>query len=88
VLFLPLRSTIFLALLIVGLALLAVSPNMHGTPNHAMTFRQAQGPELADGQRTATRCAITFSNDQNTSTPIDARFRQPSLILFSLDDRS
>jgi hypothetical protein len=28
-LFLPLRSTIFLALLIVGLALLAVSPDMH-----------------------------------------------------------
>ena len=36
-------------------------------------------------QRTATRCVITFSNDQNTSTSISARSRYPSLILFSLD---
>ena len=35
-------------------------------------------------QRTATRCATTFSNDQNASTSIGARSRQPSLILFSL----
>jgi len=32
-------------------------------PNQTMPFRQAQGPELAEGQRTATRCAITFFND-------------------------
>jgi hypothetical protein len=35
-------------------------------------------------QRTATRCATTFSHDQNTSTSIGARARPPSLILFSL----
>ncbi len=30
------------------------------TSNHAMPFRPAQGPELAEGERTATRRAFTF----------------------------
>jgi GNAT superfamily N-acetyltransferase len=29
-------------------------------PNHAMPFRQAQGPEFIEGERTADRCALHF----------------------------
>jgi hypothetical protein len=41
------------------------------SPNHAM-------------ERTSDRCTLHFCDDFHTSTPIDARSRPPSLILFSL----
>jgi hypothetical protein len=46
-----------------------------------MPFRQAQGPEFAEGQPTAGRSDALF---MNTSIPGHARSRQRWLILMSL----
>src|SRR5467141_9105 len=43
-----------------------------------------QRPNKAMG-RTSDRCALHFRDDFHTFTPIGARPRPPSLILFSLD---
>jgi hypothetical protein len=32
-------------------------------PDHAVPFRQAQGPELAEGERTATRCMTRLKEE-------------------------
>jgi hypothetical protein len=61
---------------------------MTGTPNQAMPFRQAQGPEhFVEGQPARLRRVASISRfiHENTSIAIHTRFRQRWLILFSLD---
>ena len=45
--------------------------------NQAMPFRQAQGPERAEGQRTAGRCAFQFS--MTSTLNIQRRALPPAL---------
>ena len=44
--------------------------------NQAMPFRQAQGPERAEGQRTAGRSDASPEIDENALISIHARSRQ------------
>jgi hypothetical protein len=52
--------------------------------NQAMPFRQAQGPEQAEGERMPDRCMTRLKKEIMNYETNDARPRPPSLILFSL----